>query len=109
MKTKKAKKAFLDGYKTYSPEKEGYGSPSDWVENFRSRMGLNEAKEVLGDNDPFNILGLPKGASWGEIKSAYRKLAMQTHPDRNPGDEEAAIKFKKVQAAYEILEARYKE
>jgi molecular chaperone DnaJ len=48
-------------------------------------------------------LGLKPGASEEEIKKAHRKLAMKWHPDRNPGDEEAAKKFKEVQAAYDAI------
>jgi len=44
-----------------------------------------------------------KNASESEIKSSYRKLAMQFHPDRNPGDKEAEEKFKEAAEAYEVL------
>jgi len=49
------------------------------------------------------ILKIPFGATKKEIRKAYRRLAMKYHPDRNPGDPEAAGKFKKVQKAYETL------
>lgn len=52
---------------------------------------------------PHDILGVPPGASDEEVKKAYRKLAMQYHPDRNVGDDEAAERFKEVQAAYDTL------
>ena len=54
-------------------------------------------------NDFYDTLGVSKGASESEIKSAYRKLAMQYHPDRNQGDASAEQKFKEVSQAYEIL------
>ena len=53
--------------------------------------------------DHYELLGVQRNATELEIKKAYRKLAMQYHPDRNPGDKEAEIKFKQVQDAYETL------
>jgi molecular chaperone DnaJ len=53
--------------------------------------------------DPYEILGVSRSASADEIKSCYRKLAMQYHPDRNPGDAEAEEHFKEISQAYDIL------
>lgn len=53
--------------------------------------------------DYYEILGVSKGASADEIKKAYRKVAMQYHPDRNPGDKASEDKFKEAAEAYEIL------
>jgi molecular chaperone DnaJ len=51
----------------------------------------------------YDTLGVAKGASQEEIKKAYRKLARQYHPDKNPGDQEAEDRFKDVQGAYDVL------
>lgn len=53
--------------------------------------------------DYYEILGVSKGADVDSIKKAYRKLAMQFHPDRNPGDQEAENKFKEAAEAYDVL------
>ena len=53
--------------------------------------------------DFYEILGVSKTSSADEIKKAYRKVAMQFHPDRNPGDNAAEDKFKEAAEAYEIL------
>lgn len=53
--------------------------------------------------DFYEILGIAKSASQDEIKKAYRKVAMQYHPDRNPGDKASEEKFKEAAEAYEIL------
>ena len=53
--------------------------------------------------DPYKILGVSPNASDEEIKQAYRRLAKQYHPDRNPGDATAEAKFKEVGEAYEVL------
>lgn len=57
----------------------------------------------MDKRDYYEVLGLTKTALDDEIKKAYRTLALQFHPDRNPGDEEAAQRFKEVQEAYEVL------
>lgn len=57
----------------------------------------------MSSKDCYEILGVSRSATAEEIKRAYRKLAKQYHPDRNPGDKEAEAKFKEVQAAHEVL------
>lgn len=53
--------------------------------------------------DPYDILGVDRSATQDEIKSAFRKLAGQHHPDKNPGDDGAHERFKQLNAAYQIL------
>ncbi|MEW5925367.1 MAG: molecular chaperone DnaJ [Candidatus Zixiibacteriota bacterium] len=57
----------------------------------------------MDKRDYYEILGVPRGASEADIKSAYRKLALKYHPDRNPGDKSAEDKFKEATEAYEVL------
>ncbi|MFM7558242.1 MAG: DnaJ domain-containing protein, partial [Alphaproteobacteria bacterium] len=57
----------------------------------------------MSKKDYYEILGVSKKATGDEIKKSYRKLAMQYHPDRNPGDKQAEAKFKEATEAYETL------
>ena len=57
----------------------------------------------MAKQDFYELLGVDRSADSGTLKSAYRKLAMKYHPDRNPGDKSAEKKFKKVSEAYEVL------
>jgi molecular chaperone DnaJ len=58
---------------------------------------------MAGKQDYYSVLGASKGASAEELKKAYRKLAMQYHPDKNPGDKTAEAKFKEINEAYDVL------
>lgn len=53
--------------------------------------------------DLYSVLGVAKSATQDEIKSAYRKLAVKYHPDKNPGNKDAEEKFKQISAAYDVL------
>jgi molecular chaperone DnaJ len=57
----------------------------------------------MAKRDYYEVLGVQKNASKDEIKKAYRKLALQYHPDKNPGDKEAEEKFKEATEAYDVL------
>src|SRR5436189_3029483 len=57
----------------------------------------------MAKQDFYDILGVSKSADADELKRAYRKLAMQFHPDRNPGDKSAEQKFKNISEAYDVL------
>jgi DnaJ-class molecular chaperone len=59
--------------------------------------------------DPYEVLGVQKTASDADIKKAYRNLARQHHPDRNPGDKQAEAKFKEIQDAYDLLSDKKKK
>ena len=63
---------------------------------------------MAAKRDYYAVLGVKKGAPDGEIKKAYRKLAMQYHPDRNQGDKGAEEKFKEVSEAYAVLSDKRK-
>ena len=57
----------------------------------------------MSKRDYYEVLGVSKTVEDTELKKAYRKVAMQFHPDRNPGDKVAEEKFKEAAEAYEIL------
>jgi molecular chaperone DnaJ len=57
----------------------------------------------VAKRDYYEVLGIQKNASKDDIKKAYRKLAIQYHPDKNPGNKEAEEKFKEASEAYEVL------
>jgi molecular chaperone DnaJ len=57
----------------------------------------------MAERSYYEILGVAKGASDDEIKSAYRKLAIKYHPDKNKGNKEAEEKFREATEAYEVL------
>ncbi len=62
----------------------------------------------MGKKDYYDVIGVSKSASSDEIKKAYRKVALQYHPDRNPDDKAAEEKFKEAAEAYEVLSDKEK-
>ena len=69
-------------------------------------MPTSPSKNSAGNKkgrDFYAILGVERTANQGQIKHAYRKNAMKYHPDKNPGNEEAADKFKELSTAYAVL------
>jgi molecular chaperone DnaJ len=68
-------------------------------------MGASSAAggSVMAKRDYYEVLGLTRAASEVEIKTSFRKLAMQWHPDKNPGDEECEHRFKEINEAYDVL------
>jgi len=96
-------KGFMDGYKKYDTT-DGFGSAWEWRKNFNKRMSREEAEEALGNDDPYIILGIKRGSSISEIKSAFKRLAKIWHPDLNPTRiVEATIRMQKINAAYSLL------
>jgi molecular chaperone DnaJ len=68
-------------------------------------MGASGAADgsVMAKRDYYEVLGLTRSASEVEIKASFRKLAMQWHPDKNPGDQDCEHRFKEINEAYDIL------
>lgn len=107
----KAKRGFLDGYRTYDPAAEGYGAAHTWRAAFHQRMSGDEARTVLRDDAPLSVLNLSDGATWQQIKAAYHAQALRLHPDHAPAngltDTEATERMKRLNAAYSLLEIEY--
>ena len=64
---------------------------------------MRSIRNVMPKRDYYDVLGVPRDADLKQIKQAYRKLAMELHPDRNPGDSEAEDRFKEAAEAYDVL------
>jgi molecular chaperone DnaJ len=69
----------------------------------RTTTRRSRRKQRMSKRDFYEVLGVPRGSDEKTLKAAFRKLAMQFHPDRNNGDQAAEVKFKEVNAAYECL------
>jgi hypothetical protein len=113
-----------EGRPRYNPEVEGYGSASEWASTFNVRMGFEEArghkasgtkrKEWKSDWDVLSEIAgvyLDENSMWNEIKSAFRRAAMNCHPDRvsqhGKTVEQATEEFKDASAAFAMLEDVY--
>ena len=84
------------------------GNPEQWRAAFDEAlrsMGIGEAEAIIGEDDPFEVLGVARTASAEEIKRAFRKAILKHHPDKNPGDAGAHERTQRILAAYTILEA----
>lgn len=64
---------------------------------------------ALAEEDYYKILELDKDATESEIKKAFRRLSVKFHPDKNPGDQESAQRYLKVNKAYEVLNDQEKK
>ena len=62
----------------------------------------------MADRDYYKTLGVDRSADAASIKSSYRRLAKELHPDRNPGDDKAEQNFKEINQAYDILKDEQK-
>ena len=101
MKTKTKRNIFDKNFAPYGTYFGERGNPQNWADSFKQRFSNTEIKEILGEDNPWFILGLTVGATIEAIKAAYRKLVFETHPDHHP--EKDGSEFRKVRAAYEKL------
>src|SRR4029078_4276544 len=65
--------------------------------------GMNLGGTGMHKRDYYEILGVTRACTEVELKAAFRKLAMQHHPDRNPGDKDCEHRFKEINEAYDVL------
>lgn len=104
------KRPFSMNYKTYD-DSQGRGTPREWRAAFHATMGFDEARHIVGDSSPEGILGVRIGATWAQIKAAFRAKALDCHPDRcalhGLSIEVATERFKLLIAAFTVLEARH--
>src|SRR6204780_5377505 len=70
---------------------------------FVSSRGMRRVAGAMSKRCYYETLGCQKGATVEVLKTSYRKLAMQFHPDKNPGDHTAEVKFKEISEAYDVL------
>ncbi|EUR69659.1 hypothetical protein PFBG_03683 [Plasmodium falciparum 7G8] len=110
---------FLDGEKKTSHRKEvddekehnRYDNKEKKKNDFdkrRTKFSSSDNRYKYADTTYYDILNVSPDADSSEIKRSYYKLALEYHPDKNPGDEEAKVKFQKVNEAYQILSDKEK-
>ena len=87
----------LRNYKTYDPDKEGFGNPEQWKRALHTRLG-----QMTTTDKAHQILGTTSNSSPQEIKNAYRKLALKFHPDKNPDNNKH---FTEIASAYHTLKS----
>ena len=81
----------------FAPEQRADESGRRWTCHAHNMATMAEKR------DYYEVLGVDRSATGGQISEAYRKLALKYHPDRNPGDEEAVVRFKEAAEAFEVL------
>src|SRR5262252_7386570 len=64
---------------------------------------MSTGDQTMAKRDYYEILGVERSCSDGDLKAAFRKLAMKYHPDRNPGDKNCEHQFKEINEAYDVL------
>lgn len=106
MKKKRPSIWSKDYVSPYGKYKGPRGTPEQWQAAFQARFSDVEIKEIIGEDDPWAILGLRVGASQEQIVSAFRKKVMETHPDRNPQLKGHTGPFRRVKAAYDSLRSK---
>lgn len=95
---------FTEGYKTYDPDREGYGNKRQWTREFRHRLNPDQAKAILQEDDPLTILGVTEHSTKDQIRNAWKKLAIKWHPDKNPDNVAmATLMMQKINAAYDMI------
>lgn len=94
---------WTDNYKRYDTSN-GFGSKREWQKIFKQTLKPEDAKTILEDISPYEILKISTSATQEQIKKAYRTQAFKWHPDINFDNlEEATLKMKQINAAYSIL------
>src|ERR1044072_9357290 len=63
---------------------------------------MSVSSESMAKRDYYEVLGVQRAASDADLKAAFRKAAMQHHPDRNPGDKTSEHRFKEINEAYDV-------